>query len=131
MQKIKIKGQEYVLRFDFGAMENMEEVLGIGVEQALRIRPDSGKMISTLINMLLVMNRAACEYLKDNGREELALELKPETIKSASPNMLKKVKIAIEAAIKDGMFIQRDDDDDDEVKDDYTAELDRMDHEKN
>lgn len=129
MVKIKVKGQEYILRFDMSVSEWMEQEYG-DLRNAVTDMRKPGKGREMLTGIFLCMANAAEDYLgtgKIYRKEDVQL-----IDRHTSMGRVAAIRRAIEEAIKDGSAMQSTDEDGDtKVRDDYLEEVKRLEAEKN
>lgn len=116
MVKLKIGDQEYGLRLDMYAMEQIEEEFGGMQEMFDKLRAGGSKAVCTLFRIM------ANAHLAYEGKEETVTGGELKRLRVAA---LSGISAAIQAAVKEGMRSETTEGEqaDDEVYDVYLAEI--------
>ena len=118
-------GQEYVLRFDMAAMEEMKEIFAGGYTEAMQKM--SGGEMGQVKEVFRILAKSGEEYLAEKqNREPAEGDVSGMLSRHSSPGRVKGVMKAIEEAIRDGNRMQTRDEEDDQVRDGYLEEFRKM-----
>ena len=118
-------GQEYVLRFDMAAMEEMKEIIAGGYTEAMQKM--SGGEMGQVKEVFRILAKSGEEYLAEKqNREPAEVDVSGMLSRHSSPGRVKGVMKAIEEAIRDGNRMQTRDEEDDQVRDGYLEEFRKM-----
>lgn len=128
MVKIEVKGKEYVLRFDMSVVDYLEEKNTNIAKEMMNLKSNK-EAIPVVTELFVAMANAANDFLGIPERysiDDVKLFEKHSTI-----GWLKKVRNAIDEAVKDGSRMEAEEDDDKNVKDLYLKKIEREEQLKN